>query len=172
MSEFAQSSQDSLIVPPSIVTKVDISRLVSEVEQLDGYLIAVDARAKSGVPTAGEPVLSEQLSDFLAANSLELGGAAERAQLIKQLRQLKSTVPSVHMTFAAPADNESLREIVAWLRQSVHPQSVIMVGLQPSLVGGAYVRTPNHVHDMSLRAQLAGHRDIITREVEALRGGN
>lgn len=172
MSDPVNFNSNELSLPPSIITRVDVSRLVSEVEQLDSYMIAADARAKSGMPSTGESVQSEQLADFLAVNNIEIGDASNRSELIKQLRRLKSTVPWVHMTFAVPADNESLREIVAWLRESVHPQSVIMVGMQPSLVGGVYVRTPNQVHDMSLRAQLAGRRDIITREVEALSGGN
>lgn len=161
---------EKLVLPPSLITKVDISRLVSEVEQLDGYMIAADARAKSGLPSSGEPVMSEQLLDFLAANELDINEGSRRTELIQQLRRLKDVVPSVHMTFASTADNDSLREIIGWLRGSVHPQSVIVVGLQPSLIGGAYVRTTNRVHDMSLRKLLAGHRDIIIREVEALSG--
>lgn len=161
---------EKFIIPPSIVTKIDISRLASEMEQLDSFMIASEAREKSGMPASGEPIISEQLNDFLAANQLDINDGGARMELIKQLRHLKDTVPSVHMTFAAPADNDSLREIVQWLRDSVHPQSVIMVGLQPSLIGGAYVRTTNQVHDMSLRALLAEHRDIIIDEVEALSG--
>src|SRR5690606_10661055 len=101
----------------------------------------------------------------------EIGDTLQRAGLINQLRQLKANAPIAHVTFASLVDTESLRQITAWLRESVHPQAVIVVGLQPSLVGGVYIRTPNHVHDFSLRAQLAGHRDIIVKEVEALSGG-
>ena len=56
------------------------------------------------------------------------------------------------------------------MRGSVHPQAVISVGLQPALIGGVYVRTPNHVMDLSLRARLKGNRELITKELEALRG--
>jgi F0F1-type ATP synthase delta subunit len=52
----------------------------------------------------------------------------------------------------------------------VHKQAVIEVGLQPALIAGVYIRTPNHVQDLSLRAMLKGGRDILIKELEALRG--
>ena len=163
-------NQSTFVLPPSVVTKVDISRLISEMQQLDNDIITRDARMKAGATITDELTLSEPLQDFLAANSLEVGETNERAELINRLRQFKSSAPVVHVTFAAPVDLESLRVIAAWLREKVHPQSVVSVGLQPSLIGGIYIRTPNHIHDFSIRAQLAGHRDIIISEVEALRG--
>lgn len=173
MSEETGMNNDSLLLPPSVATFIDLSRLVGEVERIDGELIARDAREKVGVERDEEIAFSEQLTDFLAANKLEFGNdSVQRTYLISKLRHLKTVAPTIHMTFASSADSESLQKIVSWLRQSVHPQAIIKVGLQPSLIGGAYVRTANHVHDYSLRAQLAGHRDIITKEVEALRGGN
>ena len=165
-----QNEQTALLLPPSIVTKIDVSRLVSEMEQVDNELITRDAHIKANVPITSQISLSQQLSDFLSVNTLEIGDGAMRSDLIKRLRHIKNTAPMVHITFASSADTESLRELVVWLRQSVNPQSVLTVGLQPSLIGGAYIRTPNRVHDFSLRARLAGHRDIITKEVEALSG--
>ncbi len=172
MSE-ATTNSDALIVPPSVATYIDMSRLVGEAERIDGELIARDAREKVGVSNEESPAFSEQLTDFLAANHLEFGGdSVQRTYIISKLRHLKTTAPTIHITFATSADRESLQKLVLWLREMIHPQSVIKVGLQPSLIGGAYIRTANHTHDFSLRAQLAGHRDIIVREVEALRGGN
>lgn len=159
-------------LPASVITKADISRLVSEMERIDNELVTRDAYIKADVPVRDQIAFSQQLLDFLSVNELEVGDTAQRAELIKQLRRLKASAPVVHMTFATSADTESLKKLAVWLRDSVHPQSVIVVGLQPSLIGGAYVRTPNHVHDVSLRARLAGHRDIIIKEVEALSGGN
>ncbi len=168
MSEMSPTT--TFILPPNIVTKVDIARLITEMEQLDNDLVTRDAHFKSGVPITNQLTVSEPLRDFLMANQLEIGSGAERTALIKRMREFKVKAPVVHITFAAPADLESLKKLAMWLRSNVHPQSILSVGLQPSLIGGAYVRTPNHVHDLSLRARLAGHRDLIVKEVEALRG--
>lgn len=160
----------TFVLPSSVATKIDLSRLTTEMERIDSELVTRDAHIKSGVPITDEIAFTEQMKDFLAANNLEIGDTLQRAGLIRQLRQLKANAPVAHVTFASPVDTESLRQITAWLRESVHPQAIIVVGLQPSLIGGVYIRTPNHVHDFSLRAQLAGHRDIIVKEVEVLSG--
>ena len=91
--------------------------------------------------------------------------------LKEQVRKLKEHAPIIHMTFAVEADPESLSQLVAWIRQEIHPQALISDGLQPSLVGGVYMRTPNHVHDFSVRRLLADKRDIIAHELEAAYAG-
>lgn len=159
-----------LVLPASVITKVDLAHLVNEAERVDRNLTDRAARAKAGVVTSYESAISEQLSDFLSKNKLDIGEADDRSRLIKHLRHLKATAPTIHLTFASVPDKQSLKRIVAWLRRSVHVHAVVLVGLQPSLIGGVYIRTTNHVHDLSLRAQLAGHRDLIIKEVEALSG--
>lgn len=160
--------QSPIVLPRSIISKLDLSHMVSEVEQIDNDLTTVAVRQKAGVNSDFRPVPSDQLGDFLAVNNLEIGDGQQRSRLITELKRLKDQAPIVHMTFATAADRESLSELADWIRKSVHPQTLIVVGLQPDLVGGVYVRTPNHVHDLSVRAQLAGHRDILIKEVEAL----
>lgn len=164
--------QAEFVLPPSIVTKHDLARLIDEMERIDSELTTRDAHIKANIPVTSEITFTDQMTDFLAVNNLEIGDTAERADLLKRMRRFKMSSPVIHMTFASSADTESLRQLVVWLRQSVHSQSVVAVGLQPSLIGGVYIRTPNQVHDFSMRAKLAGHRDIIIREVEALSGGN
>ena len=160
----------SLTLPPSVVSRVDLARLVRELEALDGALTTVAARAKVGVQSSGLPQLSQPLTDFLTANKLNLNDAKVREALIKATRHLKDTVPTVHMTFATEADRTSLQQLAQWLRTQVHPQAVIDVGLQPGLVAGVYVRTSNRVFDLSLKGALKGSRAILAKELEALSG--
>jgi F0F1-type ATP synthase delta subunit len=143
MSETAEKRYQDLILPPSVVSKSDVMRLVSEVEQLD----------------------------LLTVNGMKIDDERQRSELISLLRQLKDNAPVIHMTFATTADQESLSKIADWLRQSIHPQSLMVIGLQPDLVGGVYIRTPNHVHDLSLRAQLAKSRHLLVEAVEAVNAG-
>lgn len=170
MSEAKVKTQDDFILPPNVVSKADVSRLVNEVESVDNEMTSSAVRAKTGGKERSAPVLSEQLTDFLSQNKLSLEKAHDRTDLIKQLHTLKDKVPIIHMTFATTADYESLQELAAWLRSSVHPQAVIDVGLQPALIAGVYLRTPNHVHDFSLRALLDGQHGLLVKELEALRG--
>jgi hypothetical protein len=170
MSEAAHKTHDAYVLPPSVVTRGDVARLVRDAERVDNELTTATVRAKAGVAEHAEPQLSDSLADFLERNGLSLDNTNERSKMIKELQRLKDEAPIIHMTFATEADPESLAELVNWLRESVHPQAVIAVGLQPALVAGVYLRTTNHIHDLSLRAKLASSRDILVKELEASRG--
>lgn len=171
MSEAKALTYESFTLPPSVVSKVDVSRLVRDAERIDNELTSAAVRAKAGASAGAAPVMSEELAAFLQQNGLSMEqNSNARSALIKQLQLLKDRVPTIHMTFAVQADRDSLSQLAQWLRSSIHPQAVIAVGLQPALVAGVYLRTPNHVHDLSLRGALAGSRDLLVKELGALRG--
>lgn len=170
MTEVDVKTHATFILPSNIASRIDVSRLVTEAERIDNELTAATVRAKIGSEEQAMPAISEQLDDFLTHNQLSLSESHERSRIVKELRLLKDKVPVIHMTFAVTADPESLGRIVDWLRKSIHPQAVISVGLQPSLVAGVYLRTPNHVHDLSLKTKMASSRDVLVKEMESLRG--
>lgn len=172
MNEAQAKTTADLMLPPNVVTKVDLSRLVNEVEKIDDELTTASVRAGVGAPQQVAPTVSERLLSFLQQNRLNLNDNNLRSTLIKQLHQLKDSAPVLHMTFAVEADNESLMQLAQWLRETVHPQALIAVGLQPGLIAGVYLRTPNHVHDMSLRHLLDGGHEVLVNDLEALRGSN
>lgn len=169
MSDAAVTVYTDIQLPSSVVSRVDISRLVSEAEKLDADLTTAAVHAKAGVAHDARPELSQEFEALLVQNKLPIASARERRTLIELLHQLKDNAPVIHMTFAVKADRVSLGKLVQWLRTSVHQQAVISVGLQPDLIAGVYLRTPNHVHDLSLRSALANGRSVITEELEALR---
>jgi hypothetical protein len=170
MNEPIVKTYADFILPPSVVSKIDLSRLVSEVERLDIELTSSAVRSKVGSAAQVAPTLSEQLTDFLTQNQLKFQTGQERSELVKQLRLLKEKVPVLNMTFAVVADRDSLQQLAQWVRTTVHPQAVITAGLQPALVAGVYLRTPNHVHDLSLRKMLSGRHEDLVKELETLRG--
>jgi len=157
-------------LPPSVVSKIDVSRLVTEFERIDNDMTTATVRAKAGAPIETKLKLSDKLKDFLNLNQLRPSSSKDRTDLIKQLRLLKDNVPTLHMTFAVEADPESLQFLADWARTSVHPQAVLEVGLQPALIAGVYLRTPNHVRDMSLRGLLKGGHEVLVGELDTLRG--
>lgn len=159
------------VLPPTVVSRVDLSRLINEFERVDSDMTTAAVRTKAGSKAAIQLALSEQLKDFLNLNQLRPVGNQQRMELIAQLRLLKDTTPVLHMTFATAADTPSLQYLAQWVRASVHPQAVIEVGVQPALIAGVYLRTPNHVHDMSLRHLLQGGHEVLVKELETLRGG-
>jgi len=170
MTDSIVKAYTDFILPASVVSRLDIARLVTEAERVDDQLTQAAARANVGAANDPQLTLSDRLTEFLQTNELQLNDARQRAEIIKQLRLLKDKAPVVHMTFAVEADPESLGQLALWLRQSIHPQTIISTGLQPALVAGVYLRTPNHVHDLSLRAKLQGSRDLLVKELGGGRG--
>lgn len=171
MTEPVAKTHENFVLPASLVSRVDVARLVEEAERVDAEMTSSAIRAEEGAAVV-IPVLSERLTDFLAGNELKLDDSKARTILIQELRQLKDAVPVLHMTFAVTADPESLQQLAQWARNTIDPHAVIAVGLQPGLVAGVYLRTPNHVHDFSLRGVLAGQRGLLVKELETLRGSN
>jgi hypothetical protein len=170
MNEPQVKTHADFVLPLSIVSKTDLAHLVNELERVDDELTTASVRTKVGSNESTQLSLSPSFTDFLNQNALKPSNSHERTELIKQLRLLKDTAPVIHMTFAVAADHESLQKLAQWLRTSIHPQAVISVGMQPALVAGVYLRTPNHVHDFSLRAVLEGQHGMLVKELETLRG--
>jgi hypothetical protein len=164
------AEQNTFVFPPALVTRADLARLVREIEDIDNDLEAQKARNHASGQTGYRlPSMSRPLADFMELNKIDATNDQARMHLKEQMRVLKDKAPIMHMTFATEADPKSLQQLMAYLRQEIHPQTLLSVGLQPSLVGGAYVRTPNHVHDFSLRARMAQQRGLIMQELEALK---
>ncbi|HEY1085828.1 MAG TPA: hypothetical protein VGE34_03840 [Candidatus Saccharimonadales bacterium] len=171
MTDTPELSYADLVLPSKIVSRLDVARLASELERIDGEMAMKDMRTKVGKEGAALNVLhSDRLDAFLIANNLSLKDGRQRDRLIKQVHILKDKVPVIHMTFAVEADPESLGQLAEWVRASIHPQAVIAVGIQPGLVAGVYVRTPNHIHDLSLRGKLSEGHEALVKELEVVNG--
>lgn len=169
MNESAVTTPAAFTLPPTVVSKVDVSRLVRELERIDNELTTITVRAKAGVQQQPQITMSDQLNAFLTQNKLSLTENNARTDLIKQIRVMKDSVPIIHMTFAVEADRESLQYLAGWLRAYIHPQAVIDVGLQPALIAGVYLRTSNQIKDLSLRGMLKGSHDLLVKDLDALR---
>jgi len=157
------------VLPARVVSRADMTRLIRELETVDNELEQQKARHQGSSGHYQLPTLSQALSDFLTANKLDVGDDHVRLDLKAQLRKLKDHAPVLHMTFATEVDPESMQSITAWVRRELHPQALVSAGLQPSLVAGVYVRTPNHVHDLSIRSFMKDSRKLIVEALDQLK---
>jgi hypothetical protein len=156
-------------LPSALITGADLARLVRELEDVDNELEAQKARNRdSGKDGYHLPNVSQGLNDFVELNKLDLADDQARMQLKKELNKLKNKAPVIHLTFAVEADMPSLRQLAEYIRKEFHPQALLHVGLQPAIVGGVYMRTPNHVHDFTLRAKLAESRSVIQQDLDQM----
>lgn len=174
MSQSAATTAADFVLPPALVGRVDLARLVREVESVDADLESQKVRAREKAKDGGEahvrlPAISRVLSDFLEMNKIDLVDDQHRMEFKEQLKVLKNKAPEVHLTFAGEADPKSLEQLTDWIRKELHPQALISIGVQPSLIGGVYIRTPNKVHDFSMRALFQGKTDLLVKDLEGLK---
>lgn len=170
MSHSQHGAHGPLQLPLTVLSKSDVAHLIAEIEQYDRQQSTRSVREKVGETSHDDMPWSQAMIDFVEHNSLDLSHAHERSDTLQRLRRFKQNMAVIHLTFAAEVDHDSLKEIVGWIRESIDPLAVVSVGMQPSLIGGVHVRTPNHVHDLSVRGLLAGHRDVLVKELEAIGG--
>lgn len=170
MSKTDVKDYSEFTLPASVVSKVDLARLVNEFESIDNVFTSKSVRKKAGASNEDMPAMSPQLTAFLEQNPIDLENAGARSDYVKQLRRLKNNVKVMNMTFAVVADPESLQKLSAWARESVHPQVLIDAHFQPALVAGVYLRSQNHVFDFSVRNALKTKRSELKNQLEAFRG--
>ena len=166
MTQAATAAQ--FVLPAALIGHADVARLLRELETIDNDLESQKARRTGSPGHYKLPGMSHALSEFLELNKIDIANDHVRMDLKARLRKLKDHAPVMHMTFATEADRESVEYIAAWIRKELHPQALITVGLQPSLIAGVYIRTPNHVHDFSVRAHMKDSRTIIVEALDAL----
>lgn len=150
-----------LKLPPSVVSQVDVGRLQREITGLNDFFVDVKFR------TAGTSMQLPQLSrpmDLLAReNGINLLDTEHRQKLMVQLEGVYKSAPSFHISFAVEPSPKALEKILIWMRQNIHPQVLMQIGLQPAIAAGCVLRTTNKVFDMSLRNRLYGQTDILTQ---------
>ncbi len=168
MSTASVSVYQSYVLPSTVATGRDVARLLAEFERIDNEMTA--AAVVSHDEARPEVEVADIVRDFLDRNEFSLDNTNDRSEMITQLRLLKRKAPVVHMAFAVEADSASLGRLVDWFRESIHPQTLLVVGYQPSLVAGTYLRTPNHIYDMSLRSAFKKGREKLLHELEVLSG--
>jgi G3E family GTPase len=156
-----------LLLPMTVTGHAHLAKLIRELETVENDLESQKARHHDATPTI--PTMSQALADIIEINKVDITKTQQRMQLKSRLSFTKDRAPTMHFTFAVQADPESLQQLAEYVRREIHPQALISVGLQPVLVGGVYLRTPNHVHDFSLKQRLHDQRGLISQALESLR---
>jgi F0F1-type ATP synthase delta subunit len=152
---------EHLKLPTTVIGEVDIARLLRELNQLNDFFVG--AKARTTGTTMLMPKLSRLLDQLSKENNINLLDEAARNRLIETLEQIQEQAPKVHLSFAAEPSVQGVDKILGWLRQNIHPQVLVQIGLQPSIAAGCILRTPNKVFDMSLRTNLKEKQIYLTQ---------
>ena len=149
-----------LKLPIKIVGRAEINGCLRELQSIDDYLAAApakDSKAGSGLK------LSQLLSTLAQANGYKLLEADQRKELHGRLTTLAKKSPLLHISFAADPSAEAVERILVWLRANIHAHTLLQIGLQPNIVVGCVLRTPNHIFDLSLRSHIQNQQDQLVK---------
>ena len=155
----------SLTLPASLVGRADIVRVLREIEELDNDLTSQAIR-EPGKPLT-VPSLSKSVSELVELNGIALTDQGSRTGLVANMRLAKNS-PSVQLTFATEPEIEVVIDLVAWIRTHLHPAALVIIGLQPAIVGGCVVRTPDHIYDFSMRAHFKAALPTLASDLARL----
>jgi F0F1-type ATP synthase delta subunit len=151
------------MLPDQITTPGDLNRLIRELDDLDEYLN--QAALRSAQEPSRLPQTSKALEDLAATNSLQLLKPDDRKTFKEVLAKIKQQAPTIHFGFATAPSVTFLSKLVSWLRSNVHPQILIRVGLEPSIVGGCIVRTTNKQFDLTLRKHFVSKHELLVKAI-------
>ena len=155
-------SQDAkIILPTSVISPIDIARMLHETEALDEFFRQTTIKGQE----VQIPRYSRLLDEVVSVNKLNLLDANTRTALIAILKDLHENAPVLHISFSADPPGSYIQQIVAWLRQNVHHSVLVRVGLQPNIGAGCIVRSTNKTFDFSLRNYFDSKKDFFAKKL-------
>ncbi|MBA3758567.1 hypothetical protein H0X10_02970 [Candidatus Saccharibacteria bacterium] len=158
-------SDGQLTLPVAIVTKADAGRLLREVSAVDEFMDATAIRSP-GTPMA-LPKTSRLMAEIVEVNKLNMLVAEDRANLITYVTHVREKAPEIHISFSAEPSAAFMQKITTYLRENIHPQILLQVGLQPTIGAGFMLRTTNKYYDFSMRTTLKAKRDVLMQNIRA-----
>ncbi len=153
----------SLVLPLTVVTVGDVTRLEWDLNATDDFL--AQAAARTGGQKIQLPRLTRHLEALAKQNNCNLLKLEDRQRLNRMLKQLQLRAPVVHISFATDPPVSFMHKLIKWFRANIHSDVLLQVGLQPGIAAGCTVRTTNLYFDLSLRKHLFYNRRILLDKI-------
>lgn len=159
------AGQDQPKLPVLVFGIVEVRRLQRELEALDEFMHQAEIRDPG--KQAALPRVSRLLDALASDNHLNLLQPETRQQLTAFLESVEQNAPTINISFASDPSASFISKMVSWLRSNIHPQALLQIGLQPTIVAGCVVRTANQSFDFSLRERFSEQRPLLLKALDA-----
>jgi len=156
-----------LKLPLSVVGRADLARLSRLLETRDNLFISAGAQAAKAPATNSD----QPLEDLAHLNGVDLQNRQQSQQLKLKLEAELKNLPLLHVSFAVEPSSKVVESLLGWLRQNIHPGTLMSIGLQPSIAAGCVIRTPNRVFDLSLRNRIKEQDAYLIQLIKGAVGG-
>jgi hypothetical protein len=150
-------------LPPLVIGPVEIGRLRRELAAIDEAFLEHTLRKKGNNAQMLKP--SQLMDQLVELNKLNLLHKDDRQRLRRFLEAVADRAPLLHISFSADPPPAFMERLMAWLREQIHPQALVTVGIQPTIAAGCIVRTTNKYFDFSLRQDFADKRELLLEQI-------
>lgn len=152
-----------LLLPDRLVGSIDLSRVIKELTVLDDALHQTTLRAPG--KSVKLPKTTPTLEALAEVNKISLLEQRHRTALLSALSVYQKRAPKVHMSFTVEPSPRLLQELIIWLRKNINESLLLDTGLQPNIVAGCVIRTPNKVFDLTLRNNIAKQTPVLMKAI-------
>jgi len=152
------------VLPVSIVTESDVSRLIFELEAIEEFFLQVKVRRAGD--SMNLPRTSPAMEEVVSQNGLNLLKDVDRDKLKFILTTIRTKSPVIHMSFSNSPNQKFLEKLISWMRLNISEVIILQIGLQPNIGAGFTLRTNNKFFDFSLRQHLNQHSQLIIDELK------
>jgi F0F1-type ATP synthase delta subunit len=163
-------SETELVLPVALVNRTDAGRLLREVVAVNEFLDQAAIRQPGTQGTL--PKTSRLMTEMVQANGLNMLHEEDRAKLQSFLNALIEHAPQLHMSFSAEPSVVFMQKLTDYVRQNIHPQALLQVGLQPTIGAGFMLRTTNKYYDFSLRSVLKAKHDVLMHNIRSIQSAD
>ena len=157
-----------LQLPMGVVTRADVANLLRETEAVDNFLRQAAIRQPG--TSLQLPKTSRLFEEMVSSNNLNMLEVGHRQRLYQFLQAVRTEAPLLHMSFNADPSPLFAQRLMTWLRQELHPQVLLQIGLQPNIGAGCVVRTSNKYFDFSLRQRFLDQRKLLISKLYGAEG--
>lgn len=151
--------QENITLPIQVASRVDVVRLLREIDQVDNFL--KQAAIREPGTTVRLPKTSRLLEELTSDNKLNLLLEADRLRLAGFLAAIKAKAPLLHISFSAEPAPLFIQKLLTWLRTEIHPSILLHIGLQPGIGAGCTIRGNSLYLDLSLRRYFQKQRPLL-----------
>ncbi len=166
--EKTNQTREKIVLPLSIISPVDVSRVLRELEAYIEYFHQNSIKQNNNSDLK-LPKTSQLLDNILELNMLDLTDEADRNTLKQFLEDVKSNSPVIHASFSVDPSVRFLEKLMAYLRKEINQNLLLTIGLQPNIGAGLAIRTKNKYFDFSLRKTLDASGDKLLQLIKEIK---
>ena len=168
MDHETTQSKEKLSLPLSIISPVDVARVLRE---LDAYIEYYHQKEIKKDPKTDVklPKTSQLLDNILELNTIELTNPTDRLHLKNFLEEVKTKSPVIHASFSVDPSVRFLEKLIAYLRKQINRNLLLTIGLQPNIGAGLTITTDNKYFDFSLRKTLDASGDKLLQLIKEMK---